>query len=120
MMKKVNKSPAVKFYAIRIVGTDYFKSSKWADFSDYETAMGNGVFFNQRKTAERVIRNTAKFLASEASEYSICKEWYTPDAQHAQHEASRRRRTGTQWLPNRKPKFRALELEVVELDLSIA
>jgi hypothetical protein len=116
MMKKVNKSPAVKFYAIRIVGTDYFKSSKWADFSDYETAMGNGVFFNQRKTAERVIRNTAKFLASEASEYSICKEWYTPDAQHAQQEAQRKSRK----LPNRKPKFRALELEVVELDLSIA
>jgi hypothetical protein len=112
---KIYMTNSVKFYAIRIVGTNYFKSSKWLDFGDYETAMAAGVFYNQLKTAEKAIRNAAKFLAHEGAEYSICWEWYTPDAQHAQREAQRKSRK----LPNRKPQFRALQLEIVELELRI-
>lgn len=55
-------SKSVSFYAIRIKGTDLYKISRHNDFGSFEEAMNTGVFFNQRKNAEKQIRDQMKSL----------------------------------------------------------
>jgi len=59
-------SNGVKFYAIRIKGTDFFKcSGKNLYFATFEDAMTKGVYFNQRKNAEKVLKANTKQLAAD-------------------------------------------------------
>lgn len=44
-----------QFYAIRIKGTDFFKTSGEM-FGTFEEAMAQGVFYNTRKTAEKYLK----------------------------------------------------------------
>ena len=52
----------LSFYAVRIKGTDYFKNSKHLSFSSFEDAIANGVFYNQRKSAEKVVKDATRKL----------------------------------------------------------
>jgi len=60
----------VNFYAIRIVGTDFYMISRHQRFGTFEEAMDMGVFFNQRKNAEKKIRDAMKSLKGHP-DYSI-------------------------------------------------
>lgn len=63
-------SKQVSFYAIRIVGTDFYMISRHQRFGTFEEAMDMGVFFNQRKNAEKKIRDEMKRLKGQSG-YSI-------------------------------------------------
>lgn len=63
-------SKQVSFYAIRIVGTDFYMISRHKRFGTFEEAMDMGVFFNQRKNAEKKIRDEMKSLKGHP-DYSI-------------------------------------------------
>ncbi len=109
---------SVNFYTIRIVGTDFYMISKHKRFGSFEEAMGMGVFFNQRKTAEKKIRDEMKALKGHPdysiyySRYEILVDgevkYYTAFKEFADIVAS-----------TYEIEVRDIELEVVPLTMSI-
>lgn len=61
---------SVEFFAIRIVGTDYFMISRHNRFGTFAEAMEMGVFFNRRENAEKKIKEKMKVLKGHP-DYSI-------------------------------------------------
>lgn len=112
-------SKSVNFYAIRIKGTDFYMISRHNRFGSFEEAMDMGVFFNQRKNAEKKIKDHMKQLKCH-SDYSIYHsryeivvdgevKYYTAFKEFADIVAS-----------TYEIEVRDIELEVVPLVMSIA
>lgn len=112
-------SKTVSFYAIRIRGTDFYMISKHNRFGSFEEAMEMGVFFNQRKNAEKKIKEQMKPLKGHPdysihySRYEIVVDgelkYYTAIKEFADEVNSRY-----------EIEVRDIELEVVPLVMSIA
>jgi hypothetical protein len=111
-------SKQVSFYAIRIVGTDFYMISKHNRFGTFEEAMEMGVFFNQRKNAEKKIKEKMQALKGHPdysihySRYEIIVDgevkYYTALKEFADIVAS-----------TYEIEVRDIELEVVPLVMSI-
>ena len=109
----------VSFYAIRIVGTDFYMISRYQRFGTFEEAMEMGVFFNQRKNAEKKIRDEMKRLKAQSgysiyhSRYGILVDgvvkFYTAFKDFADLVSS-----------TYEIEVRDIELEVVELHMTVA
>jgi hypothetical protein len=107
----------INLFAIRIKGTDLYKSSAHSTFGPYEDAMMSGVYYNQAKNAERHIKETmARLTAGKGytrmqSYYSICDETgkCIENCTFFQEVAD------ATWTI----KVREIELEVVTLTLSV-
>ena len=50
---------SVSFYAIRMKGTELYKASG-SMFAPFDVAVAEGVYFNQRKTAEKKAKEYTK------------------------------------------------------------
>lgn len=109
----------VNFYAIRIVGTDYFMINKHSNFGTFEEAMNMGVFFNTELKAKKRIRDEMKRLKPQGGyplagaryDMKINGEWksFTTSQEYANMVAG-----------HYKITVRDIELEVVPLVMSIA
>jgi hypothetical protein len=110
------------FYAIRVVGTNLFKNSRHNTFGSYEQAIGNGVFFNQRKSAEKQIRDAMKQLKGHP-DYPAYYSRYTlyppenPQGEPKMYSAIPEYVTSVTDYP---VELRDIELEVVTLSMSVA
>lgn len=117
-------SKQANFYAIRIVGTDYFMINKHSIFGTFEEAMNMGVFFNTELKAKKRIRDEMKRLKPQGEyplagarapgaryDMKINGEWksFTPSQEYANMVAG-----------HYKITVRDIELEVVPLVMSIA
>lgn len=111
-------SNAVKFYAIRIKGTDFYKCSKHLHFASFKDAIAHGVFFNQRKNAEKTVRANTKQLAAVGypinySQFIVCNEnedkYYSGMKQFVDSQS--------ELYPI---EHWNIELEIVELNMTIA
>lgn len=111
----------VPFYAIRIKGTNFYKCNRHLYFGTFEDAVGNGVFFNQKKNAEKVIRDCLQQLRGHknypihSSRFTIYESgWSNPKdysgIQEFVDEASK----------EYPIEFMEIDLETVELTLKVA
>ena len=112
-------SKTVSFYAIRIKGTDFYMISKHKRFGSFEEAMDMGVFFNQRKNAEKKIRDEMKALKGHP-DYSIhCSRYHmVVDGELKYYTALQEFADEVNSLY--EIEVRDIELEVVPLVMSIA
>jgi hypothetical protein len=110
----------ISFYAVRIKGTDYFKNSKHLTFSSFEDAITNGVFYNQRKSAEKAVKVSTKQLTGNGYPHTASRfllyETATDRARYC---------SGIQSYVDTESKryeieFMTVELEIVELHLTQA
>ena len=107
----------VKFYALRIKGTQWYKSSG-STFESFDAAIGCGVYYNQLKTAEKNLKTYTKMYKGGNPAYPRGQRFTTPnesgdgwnyfyaDQKIAVDEASY------------KVEFWDIELEIVELVLT--
>ena len=111
-------SNGVLFYAIRIKGTELYKGSHDC-FIPFEDAVGGGVYYNQLKTAEKNLKqdmeryhggtkrypNANRFMIyndeGKLKYYAACQKYVDRDSQLYEIE------------------FREIELEIVELILTV-
>ncbi len=111
-------SKPVSFYAIRIVGTDLYMISRHNRFGSFEEAMDMGVFFNQRKNAEKKIKDHMKSLKGHP-DYSIHDSRYeiVVDGELKYYTALQE---FADTVTNYEIEVRDIELEVVPLVMNIA
>jgi hypothetical protein len=118
MIEKGNTmSKSVPFYAIRMKGTEFYKGS-YDCFVSFEEAIGLGVYYNQLKTAEKNLKlNMERFHGGtkrypNAMRFEISKgdeiKYYAADQEYVR-EASK----------DYEIEFREIELEIVELRLTL-
>ena len=119
-MKNHYKIAPVKFYAIRIKGTNWFKSSGEA-FEAFDIAMKCGVYYNQLETAEKNLKKYTKMYKGGNASYPKGLRFTIPN------------KTGNGWKyyyadqarvdedsMRYEVNFWDIELEIVELNLEIA
>lgn len=110
----------ISFYAIRIRGTDYFKNSKHLTFSSFEDAIAAGVFYNQRKSAEKAVKVSTRQLTGDgypttASRFLI----YETATDQSRYCSSIQSFVDTE-SKKYEIEFMTIELEIVELHLTVA
>lgn len=112
-------SNSVPFYAIRIKGTELYKGS-YDCFISFEEAMGAGIYYNRLTTAEKNLKsdmeryhggtkrypNANRYMIyndeGKLKYYAACQKYVDRDSQNYEIE------------------FREIELEIVELRLTVA
>lgn len=113
-------SNSVPFYAIRIKGTELYKG-RGDCFVSFEEAMGLGVYYNQLKTAEKNLTLDMERYHGGTERYPtvsrFCIYSWTDD-QYKYYAADREyvRECSQQYAI----EFREIELEIVELRLTVA
>ena len=113
----MNKS--INLFAIRIKGTDLFKTSRFDTFGAYDEAIHAGVYYNHEKTAELIVKKTMAKKA-EQSRFAITENdvrtLYTASKEYFDSQLT----NPEQWKSLMPVKFREIELEVVTLKLTLA
>jgi hypothetical protein len=107
----------VIFYAIRIKGTDFYKASSHLEFSTYEVALQNGVFYNQKKSAEKVIKESMKRINGTNGYYVTRFEICDPETEQVKYFSANQEYVEAEDYPI---EFMAIELEIVELKMVLA
>lgn len=97
----------VELYAIREKASGYFLLSKHRDFGSFEDAIQNGVYFNQRKSAEKRIRELMRYMSGACG--AVCTTYRL----HGLYF------TGNKDVSVPHGEYRAIELEVVPLEVKI-
>ena len=111
----------ISFYAVRIKGTDYFKNSKHLSFSSFEDAIANGVFYNQRKSAEKVVKDSIKRLTGTHGYPPVYSRFnlYDPETDRPRYCSSIQSFVDTE-SERYEIEFMEIELEIVELHMTQA
>ena len=112
-------SKQVSFYAIRIVGTDLYMISRHQRFGTFEEAMDMGVFFNQRKNAEKKIRDAMKALKGHP-DYSIHYSRYEVVVDGLVRYYTALQAFADEVNSLYQIEVRDIDLEVVELHMTVA
>jgi len=101
----------VTLYMIREKVSGLYLCSKRRDFGSFEDAVGMGVMFNQRKSAEKRIKEEMKRFSGAHglvyTRYRLDEKYYTPDLDYALEESKRY-----------EIEYRPIELEVAEILLT--
>jgi hypothetical protein len=110
----------ISFYAIRIKGTDFFKCTRHMDFGSFQSAITNGVFFNQRKNAEKTIKECVKQLNGISYPLSSSRFTIYDSSTSKLKSYSPNKELVNSTLQSYPIEFMEIELEIVELTMKIA
>ena len=114
----MNKPVGVPFYAIRIKGTDLYKGSHDC-FVPFEEAIGGGVYYNQLKTAEKNLKLDMERYHGGTKRYPNANRFMILDGDVIKYYAACHAYV-RQVADLYKIEFREIELEIVELTMTIS
>lgn len=109
---------SVELYAIREKASGSFLLNKHYNFGSFEEAVENGVYFNQRASAEKRIKEIMRMITGAGGNrcvrYKIFDTYFSADKEYAIILSEENKRYGRAAV-----EFRLMELEVVPLLLGI-
>lgn len=112
-------SNTVSFYAIRMKGTELYKGS-YDCFIPFEDAVGAGIYYNQLKTAEKNLKLDMERYHGGTKRYPNANRYMIYDDEFKLKYYAACQKFVDRDCQNYEIEFREIELEIVELNMTVA